>query len=140
MSITLPPFWPADLQVWLVQVEAQFSTHHITNQRTCYDYVVAALAPGLVTEVRDFLLAPPDNALKAQLIQRIAASDQRRLQQLFTAEELGYKKPSQLLHWMQQLLADAAGPNLDNMFLRKLSPAPAPPSQGGLGLCWRHVP
>ena len=83
---------PANLQVWLVQVEAQSSTHHITNQRTWYDYVVATLVPGLLTKVRDFLLAPPDtelyNAPKAQLIQRTVASKQLRLQQLFTAAAL----------------------------------------------------
>ena len=124
VSIKLPPFWPADPQVWFAQVEAQFSMRHITNQRTCFDYVVAVLATEFVTEVRDLLLAPPDdepyNALKAQLIQRTTALEQRHLQQLFTVEELRDKKPLQLLHRMQQLLGDAAGPNPDNKFLRKL--------------------
>ena len=60
------------------------------------------------------------NALKAQLIQRTAASEQRRLQQLFTEDEVRDKKPSQLLRRMQQLLGDAAGPNPDNKFLHEL--------------------
>ena len=58
--------------------------HHITNQQTCLDYVVASLAPEFATEVRDFLLAPPNtdpySVLKAQLIQRTVALEQRRLQ------------------------------------------------------------
>ena len=124
VTVKIPPFWPADPQAWFAQVEAQFSTRNITNQRTKFDHVVAALAPKFATEVRDLLLQPPAdtpyNILRAQLIKRTAASEQRRLRQLFTAEELGDRTPSQLLRRLQQLLGDAAGPNPDNTFLREL--------------------
>ena len=124
VTVKIPPFWPADPQVWFAQVEAQFSTRNITSQRTKFDHVVAALAPEFATEVRDLLLQPPADTpydvLRAQLIKRTAASEQRRLRQLFTAEELGDRTPSQLLRRLQQLLGDAAGPNPDNTFLREL--------------------
>ena len=58
--------------------------------------------------------------LRTELIKRTTASEQRRLQQLLTSEELGDKKPSQLLRRMQQLLGDSTGPNPDNRFLREL--------------------
>ena len=107
VPIKLPLFWPGDALAWFAQVEAQFSMRHITNQGVCFDYVVATLAPEFATEVQDLLLAPPDadpyNVLKAQLIQRIPALEQRCLQQLFTVEEFRDKKPS-------QLLSDTAGP------------------------------
>ena len=122
-NLKLPPFWPADPELWFIQVEAQFSCRHITSQRSKFDHVVASLAPKFAAEVRDLLLRPPEdtpyNALKEQLTKRTTASEQRKLQQLFTGEELGDRKPTQLLRRMQQLLGDRAT-RMDSSFLQEL--------------------
>lgn len=108
---------PTRTEVWFAQVEAHFTTRRITAQKTRFDYTIASLSPETVaTEVRDLIiLKPPEDTpsrysvFKEQLIKRTAASEQRCLQQLFHTEELGDRKPSQLLRRMQQLLGDLAG-------------------------------
>ncbi|PIK60124.1 gag-pol polyprotein [Apostichopus japonicus] len=72
-------------------------------------------------EVRDLLLKPPEKdpyeVIKRELIRRTSESEQKRLHQLLTAEELGDRKPSQLLRRMRQLLGDRT---LEVSILRQL--------------------
>ena len=53
VSIKISPFWPADLEILVAQVDAQFHTRGITAQKTKFDHIVASLAPELVTDIRD---------------------------------------------------------------------------------------
>ncbi len=83
--------------------------------------------PEYAAEVRALLIRPPaDNLYTALKTQLTTASDQRKLQLLFTAEELGDRKPIQLLHRMQLLLGDRPGMTdgsfLWELFLQRLPP------------------
>lgn len=110
VGLKLPPYYPNDPQLWFMQVEAQFFTKGITQEITKYHHVVACLQPEYAQEVRDLLLSrPKDNpytTLRDNLIKRTSASEQKRLHQLLTSEELGDRKPSQLLRRMEQLLGE----------------------------------
>ena len=123
VQVKLPPFWPKDPALWFAQVDAQFLTRGITVSKTKFDYVVSCLAPEYATEVRDLLLEPPAEhpykTLKAQLTKRTSASEQRRIQELLSTEELGDRTPSQMLRRIQQLLGDMA-PRMDAALLREL--------------------
>ena len=75
------------------------------------------------TEIHDLILQPPGDhpydKLKEQLIKRTTASEQRRLHQLLSMEELDDRKLTQLLQYLQQLAGDALG-IADGRFLCEL--------------------
>ena len=105
VHLKLPPFWPADLAIWFTQVESQFATRNITQLKTRFHYVIAALDPEVAAKVRDLVLHLPEDAphdkLRSELIKRTEALEQRRLQQLLTAKELDDRKLTQLLWCMK---------------------------------------
>ena len=121
VSPKLPPYWPNDPSVWFAQVEAQVTTRNITSQSTKFAYIISSLQPEIAQEIRDLLISPPTdepyNKLKSELIKGTSASEQNRLHQLLISEELGDRKPSQLLRKMRQLLGDN---RLEDGILRQL--------------------
>lgn len=107
-TLKLPPYYASDPQVWFGVVESLFRTRGISRQTTKFHHVISGLSADFATEVRDLILNPPDDTpydeLKARLIQRTQLSEQRRIRLLLSEEELGDRKPTQLLRRMQQLL------------------------------------
>ncbi|XP_077496350.1 uncharacterized protein LOC144107217, partial [Amblyomma americanum] len=119
LSLRLPQFSTADLQLWLAQVNSQFTIGRITSQAQKFHHVAASLPPEVAAEVRDLFITPPVSApLAAELIKRTAVSEHRRLQQLISSEELGDRKPTQLLRRLQPHLGDKAA-TFDQAFLRE---------------------
>ncbi|CAN8023130.1 unnamed protein product, partial [Ixodes persulcatus] len=122
LAIRLPPFWPADPQLWFAQVESQFVLRRITDQNKEFRHVVSALSSTDAAEVRDIIIAPSpvtpyDGPFKDELVRGTGLSEQRKLQRLLSGEELGDKTPSQLLNRIKELLANAT---IDDTLFRHL--------------------
>ena len=81
-----------------------------TAQGTKLSDVDSSLQHECSQEIQDIPLHPPTDQpygyLKAEVIKCTSASEPKHLHQLFTSEELGDRKLSQLLHHMRQLLGD----------------------------------
>lgn len=120
VGVKMPPFWPNEPELWFIQLEGQFTMANITADVTKFTYVVANLDYKYVCEVKDVIAKPPaDNKyekLKTELISRLSASQEQRVRQLLTHEELGDRKPSQFLRHLRNL----AGTEVPDDFIRSL--------------------
>lgn len=128
VQVRLPPFWPKNPAVWFTQVEALFDLRRITSQRVKYLHVVSTLPSEVADEFDDVLSVPhpsePYEHFKTIVLTRKTVSERSRLQQLLNAEELGDRRPSQMLHRMRQLLGDGTqdskSPLLRELFFQRL--------------------
>jgi len=88
------------------------------------------LSPEFATEARDLLLHPPAEhpyeTLKEQLTKRTSDSEQCRIKELLSAEEIGDRKLTQVLWLIQQLVVEMAvtmvSTLLRELFLQRLPP------------------
>ncbi|XP_037579476.1 uncharacterized protein LOC119462201 [Dermacentor silvarum] len=128
-SDVTPNHTQSDSELWFLSVEPLFRRHRVTSQIARYYYVIVALATAVIAIVRDILRSPPPDTpydtLKTELIRRTTESEQRRLQQLLTAEELSDRKPTELLRRMRHLIGDQSAA-LDASILRELLPQRLP--------------
>ena len=110
VSLKLPDFWPSDPKLWFAQAEALFTAQNVTQEKTKFGHVVCVLPARYASEVSDIILRPPEQpykVLKAELTKCVCPSKRQRLQQLLHVDDLGDRKPSQLLRHMLNLCGDA---------------------------------
>ena len=126
VSAKLPSFWPGDVELWFSLCEAEFDACGITRQETMFGHVARTLPPEIAQEVRDLIVKRPATnpytALRDAVIKRTSVSEQRRLRQLLSDEDIGDRKPTQLLRRMRQLLGSRQFEEalLRELFLQRL--------------------
>ncbi|XP_063369925.1 uncharacterized protein LOC134658244 [Cydia amplana] len=120
VSVKVPPFWPEEPEIWFAQIEGQFHVGNITQDVTKFNYVISQLDQQYLKEVKDIVISPPAtekyDKLKAELIKRLTASKEKKQLQMVMHEELGDRKPSQLLRHLKSL----GGPTLPEDFIKTL--------------------
>ncbi|KAH6948605.1 hypothetical protein HPB50_025226 [Hyalomma asiaticum] len=128
LQLRLPTFWRNNPQLWFAQVEATFDLHHISSEISRFRHLLCSLSPEVAQEVADVIAAPLNDApyqrLKQSILDRTTTSESARLRHLLTSEELGDRRPSQLLNSMRQLLrssdVDSNGALFRELFLQRL--------------------
>lgn len=127
VSVRIPPFWHAKPALWIAQIESQFAAAGITNDKTKYHTVVAAIESSVLSQISDIVLNPPVanmyDTLKARLLEHYAVSEQKRIKKLLQDLELGDMRPTQLLREMRDLAGNEMNDNmLKSVWMSRLPP------------------
>lgn len=128
VSPKLPPFWQQRPEIWFAHVETQFRIAGITSDQTKFDHVISQLDFKIMADIEDIVTSPPTTGkyehLKKELTRRLSRSEEERVRQLLTEEELGDRKPSQFLRHLRSLagvtLKDSDDSILRQLFMRRL--------------------
>lgn len=108
VAIKLPTFWTAQPNIWFTQAEAQFHIKNVTQDITKYYYVVSALDQATASRILDILTKPPEenkyDHLKQRLINTYGLNRRDRASRLLHINDLGDRKPSELMDNMLSLL------------------------------------
>lgn len=126
VSFKVPPFWRSNPGLWFAQIEAQFTTAHITTDAARYNTVVAAIESAVLAQVSDIILGPAEGQnydnLKNRLVSVFADTEQQRMRKLLSEITLDNKKPSQLLREMRELAGNAVPDDLlQTLWTQRLS-------------------
>ncbi|XP_063538681.1 uncharacterized protein LOC134747933 [Cydia strobilella] len=116
VGVRVPPFNADEPALWFAQIEAQFHLSKITLDDTKFYYVAGQLEARYAMEVKDVITNPPAAdkypKIKAELIKRLSASQEKRTRQLLVQEELGDRSPLQFLRHLQNLAGAVATSDL----------------------------
>lgn len=108
-AVKIPTYNPSDPQLWFKMCESTFALatpKPITSPSTKFNYVLAHLPPDTASLVRDVILKDVTDdsygELQEAIVNRCGESRSQEIRKLLLGEQLGDRKPSQLLRDMQR--------------------------------------
>ena len=120
IGMKVPQFSPTNVKLYFAQLEANFAIANITEEKTKFSYLVAAIDTEYLKYVSDVVFEPPAqdpySVLKIKLTEQFEHSENKKIKTLLQDLVLGDKKPSHLLHEMREL----SNNKLDESFLKNL--------------------
>lgn len=116
IGVHLPIFEPSDPELWFAIADRSFEAAGIVNEQTKFCHAAAHLGMTHSSEVKDLILAPPQNnpytTLKQELIRRLGSSQTAKTKKLLEHEVIGDQKPSQFLRRLKDLGGNSVGDGL----------------------------
>ena len=84
VHVKLPPFWPNNIETWLIQSESQFRLKGVTVSQTKFDHVVQSMSQTDAVKVLDLIRASPRDDpyghLKNHLLRMYGLTDYTRFE------------------------------------------------------------
>ena len=103
----LPDFWPSSPHVWFGIVKAQFRICHVLSEEDRFTLVASVFPESSARRVAHLLSAPPEDSytqLKAALLSSHQLTEIQKAELLFNMDDLGSKRPMDLLNEMVELV------------------------------------
>ncbi|XP_071043103.1 uncharacterized protein [Parasteatoda tepidariorum] len=102
VALRIPPFWKANVRLWIAQCDNAFTYSGISSDQTKFSALIANIDGEKLAHVSDIVLNPPDSdkykKLCARLVSEFEDSEQLKIKKLLTELQLGDERPSHLLH------------------------------------------
>ncbi|GFU74288.1 transposon Tf2-9 polyprotein [Trichonephila clavipes] len=108
-AVKIPAYNFHDPALWFTMCDSTFQLgcpKAITDSKTKFNYIIAHLPPEAATIIRDVIMNPdpvePYEKARMELIKRSGESFHQEIRKLLIGEELGDRRPSELLRVMRR--------------------------------------
>ena len=123
----LPDFWPSSPHAWFGIVEAQFRIREVDSQEDRFTLVASVLPEASARRVAHLLATPTADCydqLKASLLSSHQLTEIQKAELLFNMDDLGSKRPMDLLNEMVELVKPGEEKTqlFAMLFMRRLPP------------------